>query len=328
MPNRMGAARAGICLLVGGLLMLAMAAQAPAGGLEDAYRRGRLKVGVRSDFPPFGYKDPAGEVQGFDADLARALARNLFAGGNGLELVPVTSGGRIPLLYSELIDVIVAAMTVTEDRERVLDFSAPYFVTGSRLLVRRESAIQAVADLAQAEMVPYDHIGLVQGQIYLVHRHLEGQTLSELLTTTGFLDSSSVVSIASQVCNALAPAHRAGIVHGGLSPYSVVIGADGFGYLKGPDGRHVKIPQIGCVVIEDDVEIGANAAVDRAALDETVIRRGAKIDDLVMVAHNVEVGENAILIAQAGVAGSSKIGRDVILGILCSGVNPSQASRS
>ncbi len=98
------------------------------------------------------------------------------------------------------------------------------------------------------------------------------------------------------------------IIHDGA-----VIGADGFGYLKGADGRRIKIPQIGRVVIEDDVEIGANSAVDRAALDATVIRRGAKIDDLVMVAHNVEVGENAILIAQAGVAGSSKIGRDAIL---------------
>jgi len=144
----MGAARAGICFILGGLLMLGATAPAPAGGLEDAYRRGRLKVGVRTDFPPFGYKDPAGEVQGFDADLARAVARTLVAGENGVELVPVTSGGRIPLLYSELIDVIVAAMTVTEDRERVLDFSAPYFVNGSRLLVRRDSAIQGVADLA------------------------------------------------------------------------------------------------------------------------------------------------------------------------------------
>jgi len=98
------------------------------------------------------------------------------------------------------------------------------------------------------------------------------------------------------------------VIHDG-----VVIGADGFSYLKGADGRQVKIPQIGRVVIEDDVEIGANSAVDRAVLDETVIRRGVKIDDLVMVGHNVEVGENSILIAQAGIAGSSKIGRDVIL---------------
>lgn len=93
----------------------------------------------------------------------------------------------------------------------------------------------------------------------------------------------------------------------------VVVGADGFAYLRGEAG-HIKIPQVGRVRIEDDVEIGANSCVDRAALDETVVRRGAKIDDLVMIAHNVEIGENTIVIAQTGVAGSSKVGRDVILG--------------
>jgi UDP-3-O-[3-hydroxymyristoyl] glucosamine N-acyltransferase len=91
-----------------------------------------------------------------------------------------------------------------------------------------------------------------------------------------------------------------------------VIGADGFGYVKGPDGRHVKIPQVGGVIIEDDVEIGANTAIDRAALDATIIRKGVKIDDLVMVGHNVEVGENAILVAQVGISGSSRVGRDAI----------------
>jgi len=98
------------------------------------------------------------------------------------------------------------------------------------------------------------------------------------------------------------------ILHNGVS-----IGADGYGYLRGPEGTHVKIPQVGTVVIEDDVEIGANSAVDRAALGETVIRKGAKIDDLVMVAHSVEVGENALLVAQVGIGGSSKIGRGAIL---------------
>jgi UDP-3-O-[3-hydroxymyristoyl] glucosamine N-acyltransferase len=98
------------------------------------------------------------------------------------------------------------------------------------------------------------------------------------------------------------------VIHNG-----VVIGADGFGYIRGEDGRHIKIPQVGGVTIEDDVEIGANTCVDRATLEATVVRRGAKIDDLVMVAHNVEVGENAVLVGQAGVAGSSKIGRNVIL---------------
>ncbi|MBN1938382.1 MAG: UDP-3-O-(3-hydroxymyristoyl)glucosamine N-acyltransferase [Candidatus Aminicenantes bacterium] len=98
------------------------------------------------------------------------------------------------------------------------------------------------------------------------------------------------------------------ILHNGVQ-----IGGDGFGYLKSPDGTHIKIPQVGTVVIEDDVEIGANSAVDRAALGTTIVRRGTKIDNLVTVAHNVDVGENAILVAQVGIGGSSKIGRGAIL---------------
>ena len=98
------------------------------------------------------------------------------------------------------------------------------------------------------------------------------------------------------------------IIHDG-----VVLGADGFGFLKAADGRRIKIPQVGRVVIEDDVEIGSNSTVDRATLDATVIRKGAKLDDLVMVGHNVEVGENAILVAQVGISGSSSVGRDAIL---------------
>ncbi|WP_223913309.1 UDP-3-O-(3-hydroxymyristoyl)glucosamine N-acyltransferase [Geobacter sp. AOG1] len=92
-----------------------------------------------------------------------------------------------------------------------------------------------------------------------------------------------------------------------------VIGGDGFGYA--PDGHSwIKIPQIGNVVIEDDVEIGANSAVDRAALETTRIGRGTKIDNLVQVAHNCLVGEDCIIVAQAGIAGSVKLGRHVTLG--------------
>jgi UDP-3-O-[3-hydroxymyristoyl] glucosamine N-acyltransferase len=98
------------------------------------------------------------------------------------------------------------------------------------------------------------------------------------------------------------------VVHPGA-----VLGADGFGYAF--DGSvHRKIPQVGRVVVEDDVEIGANATVDRATLGETRIRRGTKIDNLVMVAHNVEIGEDAILAAQSGVAGSSRIGGRAVVG--------------
>jgi UDP-3-O-[3-hydroxymyristoyl] glucosamine N-acyltransferase len=99
------------------------------------------------------------------------------------------------------------------------------------------------------------------------------------------------------------------IIHNGA-----VIGSDGFGYIEQADGSRHKIPQKGTVVIEADVEIGANTAIDRAALGETIIRRGTKIDNLVQVAHNVEIGENSILAGQTGIAGSTKIGRSVTMG--------------
>lgn len=98
------------------------------------------------------------------------------------------------------------------------------------------------------------------------------------------------------------------IVHAGC-----VLGSDGFGYAR--DGRRsVKIPQVGRVRIDDDVEIGSNSAVDRASFGETWIQRGVKIDNLVQIGHNVEVGEDSILAGQVGIAGSSRLGKAVILG--------------
>jgi len=97
------------------------------------------------------------------------------------------------------------------------------------------------------------------------------------------------------------------IIHAGA-----VIGADGFGYVF--DGqKHLKIPQVGGVIVEDDVEIGANATIDRATTGMTVIGRGAKIDNLVQIGHNVKIGRNAIVVAQVGIGGSSDIGDGVIL---------------
>jgi UDP-3-O-[3-hydroxymyristoyl] glucosamine N-acyltransferase len=97
------------------------------------------------------------------------------------------------------------------------------------------------------------------------------------------------------------------VVHPGA-----VVGADGFGYAF--DGEaHRKIPQVGGVQIEDDVEIGANTTIDRAMLGDTVVRRGTKIDNLVQVGHNVEIGEHSIIVAQVGISGSCRIGRGVVL---------------
>ena len=91
------------------------------------------------------------------------------------------------------------------------------------------------------------------------------------------------------------------------------IGTDGYGYAKQEDGSYYKIVQSGIVVIEDDVEFGANATIDRATIGETRVRRGAKIDNLVQIGHASEVGENSLLCAQVGLAGSTKVGRNVIL---------------
>jgi len=97
------------------------------------------------------------------------------------------------------------------------------------------------------------------------------------------------------------------IIHAGT-----VIGSDGFGFVQ-DRGRHYKIPQIGIVQIDDDVEIGANCTIDRAAFGKTWIRQGVKTDNLVHIAHNVQVGEHTLLVAQVGIAGSTTLGRHVIL---------------
>ena len=91
-----------------------------------------------------------------------------------------------------------------------------------------------------------------------------------------------------------------------------VVGSDGFGYVL-DEGAHRKVPQIGNVIIHDDVEIGANVTIDRGALGPTIIGRGSKIDNLVQIAHNVNIGEHCLVVAQAGIAGSTRLGNYVIL---------------
>ncbi|HEX8314542.1 MAG TPA: UDP-3-O-(3-hydroxymyristoyl)glucosamine N-acyltransferase, partial [Flavisolibacter sp.] len=93
-----------------------------------------------------------------------------------------------------------------------------------------------------------------------------------------------------------------------------VVGSDGFGFAPQTDGSFKKVPQIGNVVIEDHVEIGANATIDRATMGSTCIKSGAKLDNLIQIAHNVEVGNSTVIAAQAGVSGSTKIGNNVMIG--------------
>lgn len=99
------------------------------------------------------------------------------------------------------------------------------------------------------------------------------------------------------------------IIHSGT-----VIGSDGFGQAKNPDGTFQKIPQKGIVVIHDDVEIGSNCSIDRATIGETVIHRGVKLDNMIQIAHNVEIGSDTVIAAQTGIAGSTKIGKNCMIG--------------
>jgi UDP-3-O-[3-hydroxymyristoyl] glucosamine N-acyltransferase len=99
------------------------------------------------------------------------------------------------------------------------------------------------------------------------------------------------------------------IIHAGT-----VVGGDGFGFAPLADGSYSKIPQIGNVIIEDDVEIGSNTTIDRATMGSTVIHKGSKLDNLIQVAHNVEIGSNTVIAAQAGISGSAKVGNGVMIG--------------
>jgi len=99
------------------------------------------------------------------------------------------------------------------------------------------------------------------------------------------------------------------VVHAGS-----VIGSDGFGFAPQSDSEFMKIPQIGNVVIEDNVEIGANVTIDRATIGSTIIRKGVKLDNLIQIGHNVEVGENTVMAAQTGISGSTKVGKNCMFG--------------
>jgi UDP-3-O-[3-hydroxymyristoyl] glucosamine N-acyltransferase len=99
------------------------------------------------------------------------------------------------------------------------------------------------------------------------------------------------------------------IIHAGS-----VIGSDGFGFAPQSDNEYMKIPQLGNVILEDNVEIGANVTIDRATMGSTIIRRGVKLDNLIQIGHNVEIGENSVMAAQTGISGSTKVGKNCMFG--------------
>jgi ABC-type amino acid transport substrate-binding protein len=143
--------------LVGALLPVGSDAQQSA--LPEIKKRGKLVVGVKTDFPPFGSVDAAGKNIGFDVDVSYELAKALFGDPNKIELVSVTSGNRIPYLQSGKIDIIVATVTVTDERRKVVEFSEPYFLSGELILVPKASTVNDVKDLNGKK------VAIIQGAI-------------------------------------------------------------------------------------------------------------------------------------------------------------------
>ena len=137
-----------LLLLVFCFVSLVYSGEGIAATLQDVKRRGKLIAGVKTDYPPLGFLDKNGGNEGFDIDIAKAIAKELFGNEEAVQFVPVTSGDRIAFLTSKKIDVVVATFTITEERKREVDFSSPYFITGQLILVRGDSKITKYQDLA------------------------------------------------------------------------------------------------------------------------------------------------------------------------------------
>ena len=168
--------------------------------------------------------------------------------------------------------------------------------------IRDESFISENSNIANdAAIFPFSYVsdGVTIGSNTIIYPHVfigENTVIGQQCVIHPHVTLSDSVKIGDNV-----------IIHAGS-----VIGSDGFGYVF-DDGRYHKIPQVGGVIIEDDVEIGSNVSIDRATLGNTVIGKGTKIDNLVQIAHNVIIGNHAILVSQVGIAGSSEIGDYVTL---------------
>jgi UDP-3-O-[3-hydroxymyristoyl] glucosamine N-acyltransferase len=129
-----------------------------------------------------------------------------------------------------------------------------------------------------------------------------------------FIDDNSVIGDNSILYSGVKMYHSCVLGNNCILHSGVVVGSDGFGFAPLADGSYTKIPQLGNVIIEDNIEIGANACIDRATIGSTVIRKGTKLDNLIQVAHNCEIGNDTVIAAQSGFSGSTKVGSNCMIG--------------
>jgi ABC-type amino acid transport substrate-binding protein len=144
----MGGKKNVIVFLVSGILFFATVGELMGGTLQDVKARGKLIAGVRTDFPPMGFVDKEGMNKGLDIDIAKFLSKRLFGKEEAVDFVTVTAGNRIHFLTSGKVDILLASMTITEERKRVIDFSTPYFISGLLILVPKNSRVKKYEDLA------------------------------------------------------------------------------------------------------------------------------------------------------------------------------------
>ena len=147
----------------------------------------------------------------------------------------------------------------------------------------------------------YVGAGSVIGEKTQVHPHV-------------FIGSNVTIGASCQVFSGVKVYYDCVVGDGCVLHANAVIGSDGFGFSRGENGAYTKIAQVGNVVLEKNVEVGANTVIDRATMGSTILHEGVKLDNLIQIAHNVEIGENTALAAQSGVAGSTKIGKNVMIG--------------
>lgn len=220
--------------------------------------------------------------------------------------------------YSDLLETTKAGCVLTDEKH----------AEGLACAIISPNVYMDLAKVVHLFEIPQ---GCMQGQSELAFVHPDAE-IDESVTVYpyAFVGEGARVGAGSKLFPGVYVGERAtvgedcilypnAVVMGGISigdgvilQPGAVVGSDGYGYAQTPAG-HMKIPQIGTVNVGDNVEIGANTAIDRAALDVTSIGRGTKVDNLVQVGHNVEVGENCLLIGQVGIGGSSKVGNNSIL---------------
>ncbi len=229
------------------------------------------------------------------------------------EITFIATPKYLPKLGETRASAIIVSKEVTQAERPLLCVANPYLAFAKILILFSQKPYQSKGIDSNARVSPTAKLGKdlsLYPLVYVGDRCSIGDRVT--LYPGVYVGEDSTIGEDSTLYSnvSIYPGTAIGkrvILHSG-----VVVGGDGFGYVK-EGKKNVKIPQIGKVEIEDDVEIGANSTVDRATFGKTIIRRGVKIDNLVQVAHNVLIGEDSILCAQVGISGSTKVGSNVTL---------------